>query len=306
MQDHSFRKIVTLGGTGFIGKALHSSFKNNRHLELHDYSSSDLDLRRRESLNLLTPVTDNQTLLFLVSGIKLERGDSMDSFHDNILIGENVARFLQSHPVGKCVFFSTVSVYGDEETNLSLNESTPVKPNSLYGIAKITIENLLKQVADEKRFPLLTLRLCRVYGFGDPYAKYGITKFMDSILNSKEVQIYGEGRELRDHLYIDDLVRLTHHLAFGPFDGTYNIATGESRSYLKILEALKETLPVKFTVSHAPRSRKLIDQRFDISKLKKSAPDFHFTPLEATLKEMYNLTQQGSHDQKQSNKTALN
>jgi len=281
-------KIIILGHTGFIGKALHAYLRQNTTSEIYGYSSSSINLLYPDSLNTLDNIIDEQTTLILTAAITRDRGDTLDNFYTNITMVTNVARFLKSRRIKKCIYLNSVAVYGDAADNLSINENTPINPTCFYGVANYAGECILRHVADSAGFPLLSLRLCQVYGRGNTHLTYGPDDFIHSILQNRTVRLYSNGEELRDHLYIGDLVRLIHHFTFGNFSGIYNLATGQSYSFQEVVEYLRKVVPYDFSISHVPRTRPLVNQRFDITKLLLSLPDFRFTEFEKGLEETYN------------------
>lgn len=281
-------KIIILGHSGFIGKALHTYLRKNTTSEIYGYSSPSINLICPDSLSTLGNIIDEQTALILTAAITRDRGDTLDNFYTNITMVTNVARFLKSRRINKCIYVNSVAVYGDAADNLSINENTPINPTSFYAIAKYTGELILRNVASSVGFPLLILRLCQVYGPGDTHAIYGPSGFIHSILQNRTLRLYSNGEELRDHLYIGDLVRLIHHFTFGNFSGIYNLATGQSYSFQEIVECLRKVIPYNFPVSHVPRTQPLVNQKFDTTKLSLAVPDFGFTELEEGLRETYN------------------
>lgn len=281
-------KVVILGNTGFIGKALFEHLTHGGH-RVFGYSSSVVDLRVPGSLKILESVVDRRTVMMMVAAVTPERvkADTLDTFATNLEMIVNLARFLEEHPVGKCVYLSTAAVYGSTSSNLAINENTPVAPDSYYGIAKFAGECVLQNLALHAKIPLLLLRPCRVSGPGDLYTEYGPGRFIRSILRERTLHIYGDGEELRDHLFMKDFLRLSCHLTFSESVGIYNLATGRSHSYLEIIDSLRKVIPYEFDISCLPRTRPLINQGFDISKLAAEAPDLTFTGLEEGLRETY-------------------
>lgn len=282
----SFSKIIVFGASGFIGKNLLRNF-HQKKIKTYGFSSSDLDLTQASSYQTLIPLMDSKTAVIMLAGITLDRQkDSPEAYKKNRIMLQNLAEFLRRHPPGYCLYTSTVSVYGDEISNLSITEDTPVNPNTYYGKAKFAGEELLGKAADTN-FSLLILRLCRVYGSGIPYANYGPVQFIQSILDRRKVTLYGDGTELRDQLYIEDLVRVIEAFIEKKAVGLFNGATGESISFIRIIETLKKIAAKPFEVEFKPRTRPLIDQKFDIHKLKSVLPNFHFTSLEDGLRTTY-------------------
>jgi UDP-glucose 4-epimerase len=284
----STSQIVILGHSGFIGNALFEHFCTNGDIPVHGFDSSSLDLTQPAAMAALAAVLDTQTLLVFTAAHTLDRAaDCLDTFDTNMAMALNVARVLTMQPVRKCVYFSTMSVYGDRASNLSLREDTPVAPTTYYAAAKYAGECILQQVAHAADFPLLVLRPCRVEGPGACYASYGPVHFIRAILGNSTVWLYGDGRERRDHLYIHDLVRIVAHLVCGDYTGVYNLASGQSHSYLEILACLQDIVPQEFTIHYQPRTRPLIHQQCDISKLLRAMPHCQFTPLTERLRTIY-------------------
>jgi UDP-glucose 4-epimerase len=292
----SASQIVILGHTGFIGNALLAHFCTNGDIPIRGFDSSSLDLTQPAALAALAAILDSQTILVFAAAHTLDRAaDSLDIFDANMAMVLNVARVLTMQPVRKCVYFSTMSVYGDRTSNLALREDTPVAPTTYYAAAKYAGECILQQVAHAADLPLLVLRPCRVEGPGVCYANYGPVYFLRSILSDGTVWLYGDGRERRDHLYIHDLVRIVAHLVCGDYTGVYNLASGQSYSYLEILAYLQGVVPQEFTVHYRPRTRPLIHQQCDISKLLRAMPHCQFTSLTERIQATYDYYASRQH-----------
>ena len=281
-------KVVILSNTGFIGKAIYTYLHRNATSEIHGYSSSSINLMYPDSLNALDDIVDEETALILTAAITRDREDTLDSFNTNVTMLTNVAHFLENHRVSKCVYISTVSVYGDAINRLPITEEMPVNPTSFYALAKYAGEVILQNVANSAGFPLLILRLPGVYGPGDTHLDwYGPGGFIRSIAEEKSIRLYGDGKELRDRLYINDLVCIVHHLTCSDAAGVYNVATGQSHSFIEIVGYLREIVPHDFDVINIPRTKPLVDWKFDIAKLSRAVPDFCFTELKQGLQETY-------------------
>lgn len=283
------RKVVILGHTGFVGGALHRHLRQVGQEEVLGYSSQAIDLKLPDPIQVLGKVVDRQTTLVVASAVTRDRGDAIDDFDVNVRIVSHIARFLEEHPVGKCVYLNSISVYGDSKTDLAVNEETAVHPDSYYALAKYTGELILQEAAKRGGFPILSLRLCHIYGPGDTHATYGPMRFMKSIVRERKVHLFGKGEDLRDHLYVEDLNRLIEALIAAPAAGTYNLVSGESHSFREIIEMLREIVPYEFEVCPVDRKKPLIHQRFDIGKLTQGVPDFHFTGLKQGLQETFKV-----------------
>lgn len=277
-------KSVILGHTGSVGRALlaHATVRGDG--AVLGLSTGSLDLTDPASVDKLRDVTDDQTILFLASAVTIDATkDSQDVYRVNLRIADNIARFLRDHRVKKCVYFSTVSVYGDETTNMAITEDSPIAPTTHYGTAKYEGECLLQRVSSEEHIPLLVLRLCRIYGPGVRHANYGPVRFLRSIMERGEVDLYGDGSECRCMLYIDDAVRLIYDLAHGDHAGIFNIASDSSPTFLEILDKIRAIVPRSFRVVTHARTRPMINQKFDTRRLREALPRFPYTSLEEGL-----------------------
>ncbi|MFQ5912849.1 MAG: NAD-dependent epimerase/dehydratase family protein [Nitrospinota bacterium] len=279
-------KVVVLGHTGFIGGALFEGLRRQSSHPVVGLSSAALDLTRRDEVASLKEVAGSDAVLIVASATR-RRDDAPETYERNLAMLTNLADFLAGQPVRKCIYFSTASVYGDAASNLAIDEQMPVAPASRYGAAKAQGEVLLRRAAEANGMSLVILRPCRVYGPGDARASYGPTQFLRSVLEQGSVVLYGDGRELRDHVFVEDVARLVGRLVPSDLSGTYNVATGSSHSYRHILDVLRKVTSRSFGVSSAERTRPLIDQGFNIARLRRALPDPRFTSLELGIRQTY-------------------
>lgn len=286
MTAKTITKVIILGSTGFIGATLLEQLQQQSGIPVHGYNSSTLDLTSPNCVDKLHEALDDETIL-IVTARSRRTQDSFNSFSNNITIDTNVARCLSKQRVKKCLYFSSLSVYGDATTNLSITEETGIAPVSLYGIAKFAGECVVRQAAEKNDIPLVVLRPCMVYGPGDTSSAYGPTRFIKSILREGKVSLFGDGTELRDYLFIRDLVQITILFAFDNQCGTYNLATGHSRSFQEIIAYLRQITQQDFEVIYVDRDRPKVDQRINPVKLLNILPNFRFTEFKQGQGETY-------------------
>lgn len=203
----------------------------------------------------------------------------------DVAIAGNAARALALHRVKKCIYISSSSVYGDLKSNLHITEDTPVRPSSLYGAAKLAGEQILEQSVQEHDIPLLILRPCMIYGPGSrDQGAYGPMKFARSIQKKGEIQIFGDGAELRDYVFIDDFAEIIFRLAASRKRGTYNIASGKSISFQRLADAFERLLKRRIRRVRIERDRPKSSQGFKTEKMRRVLPGFPFTSLQEGLK----------------------
>ena len=279
-------RIVVLGSTGFVGSMLLERLRNYEGLQWSGFSSSELNLASPCASDQLTKQIDSDTVL--ISCVRSRpQYDLLDTYSEENLININLAKSLSNQRIRKCIYFSTLSVYGDSETDLCISENTMPRQTSLYGISKFSGEYLLQEASQKAGTPLIILRPCKIYGPGDKSNAYGPAKFIKSIIRDNQVSLFGPGKELRDHLFINDLIDIVLRLALGKQTGIYNVASGSSQSFLEMIAILKEIASSSFGVCHVERDNPPIDQRIDISKLLDSLPGITFTELKSGLYQTY-------------------
>lgn len=167
----------------------------------------------------------------------------------------------------KIVFLSTLDVYAN--VNGPISEDSPTMPASLYGLSKLYGERMVCLYAAEKSIASQILRIGHVYGPGEEkYAKV-IPKAIQNIVAGKDVELWGEGKELRSFIYIDDVVTAILNATKLQIEtGVINIVSGRPITILDLLEKLiaiggRGTSIVKRNFSGVTR-----DLVFNNSKLK--------------------------------------
>ncbi|MDL5352761.1 NAD-dependent epimerase/dehydratase family protein [Microbacterium sp. zg-YB36] len=128
-------------------------------------------------------------------------------------------------------------------------ESAPPRPSSVYGITKHVQEALVTTAAPAIGIEAVALRYQNVYGPGqsltNPYT--GILSIFSGILrHGAEVNVFEDGRESRDFVFVDDVVEATRLAALHPAArGVYNVGSGTSTTVVEVVEALAAAFDVE-------------------------------------------------------------
>jgi len=286
MAAPALSRIVLLGHTGYIGSRLAAAFQSAApDVPFVGRSAPSLDLTQPQSSGALEDLLDPGCTLVVCAAIKKQLGDTPEIFEQNLAIVSNVARALAARPVRRVVFLSSAAVYGEDVQHAVINESTAVQPTSFYGIGKFTAERLLVRAAAQRAgTSLLILRPALVYGPNEPAYYYGPSGFLRLALSDSPITLWGDGEELREFLFIDDVVALTTRLTFGDATGVLNIVTGSSHTYAQALAAIATLTGRRPAVTSRPRTKDRVDHRFDASRLRQACPEFRFTSLEEGLR----------------------
>jgi UDP-glucose 4-epimerase len=271
------KRVLILGASGFLGRALHQEWSREGGLEVIGHSSKTLDLTRAEALDALRDVAGPDAAVVLASALTPEKGQTPATLMANLAMAANLARFLEASPVGQCVYVSSDAVYGFDVDPVT--ETTPVAPAGYYALGKYASEKIMEYVSAARGFPLLVLRIAGVYGPGDTHSAYGPNAFARSLARDRSIRLFGGGEERRDHVYVGDVARLTASLVGAGATGVVNVATGQSRSFADVVDLVRDLVPYEITVTSAPRKGPITHRSYDTARLREAAPGFQFTPL---------------------------
>jgi UDP-glucose 4-epimerase len=116
-------------------------------------------------------------------------------------------KILQKRP--RIVFASTVTTYGFTD-DLPVSESTIECPETFYDLHKLFVERQCVLASNLNIFDGITLKLANVYGPSIAYSsaidRGVLNKITELALNGKNLSLYGDGKYIRDYIYIDDVV----------------------------------------------------------------------------------------------------
>ena len=208
-------KILITGGTGFIGSRLAlEGIRRGHRVRVFGQVNTAAERQNREQLDrqsvevVLGSVIEQSKVAAAVSGCDLvfhlaaaqhESNVPDQHFRDvNVAGTRHVLEACHSGGVKRVVHGSTIGVYG-EAMEGALDESSPVKPNSIYGETKLEGERLVLSYAD--RLPLSIIRISETYGPGDRR----LLKLFKAV-RSKMFFMIGRGENIHQLIYIDDLV----------------------------------------------------------------------------------------------------
>lgn len=132
---------------------------------------------------------------------------------------------------------------GDTLTLLPTPESALLHPSSVYGVTKQSQEALIMTVAPTLGVEPVALRYQNVYGPGqslkNPYT--GILSIFSTLIRQgKEINIFEDGQESRDFIYVDDVVEATFLACLDPRAAghTFNVGSGAQTTVLDVVDAL--------------------------------------------------------------------
>lgn len=177
-----------------------------------------------------------------------------DETHDVNVNGTlNILHAANEMKVGKVIFASSSSVCGNTK-NFPTKETEPYAPLCPYALQKATAEISMKMYAELYGIDMTVARFFNVYGSGaDVTSEYSLVigKFIDKLEEDKPIQIYGDGKQLRDFSHVSDVVDGCHKCLKLKGFNIINLGNGNPVSINQIVKILKKEFP-KMKCSHVP------------------------------------------------------
>tara|TARA_B100001964_G_C14189390_1_gene580263 strand:+ start:482 stop:1435 length:954 start_codon:yes stop_codon:yes gene_type:complete len=287
--------ILITGGAGFIG----SNFVHyilNKYLE---YKIVNLDkLTYAANLNNLKDLENNSNYIFVKGDIldydlvsKIVKENKIDiiinfaaeSHVDRSIKGPDI--FLQTNILGTANLLkaalknnkirfhhiSTDEVFGSLGERGYFDENTPYDPRSPYSASKASSDHLVRTYYHTYDLPITISNCSNNYG---PYqfAEKLIPLFITNLLSNKKIPLYGDGKNIRDWIYVKDHCRAVDLIIHkGKIGETYCIGGDSEKTNKQIAEILLEKLGFNKEMIEYVEDRPGHDFRYaiDSTKIKK-------------------------------------
>ena len=177
--------------------------------------------------------------------------------------------FSKYHNVKKLIYPSTGSLYAGNE--MPHKESIYPKPRNLYAAAKMACEGLASSYSDFVKS--LGLRIFAGYGPGEEWKKdFGsvLYLFIKDYMNGKAPEVWGDGNQTRDFVYIDDIISIIMKAAEIEYTGVVNVGTGRATTFARLLEIIKGTLGTEIKPTYIPKEKNYVENlKADTNLMKK-------------------------------------
>lgn len=263
-------KILVTGGAGFIGSNLVDQYlalghevavadnfvtglreNLNPKAKFYELDISDQKETQKVILDFAPEIINHQAAHLSVSeSVKNPQYDA----NTNILGLLNLLEPACKNGLKKIVVASSGGVVYGETGNIPTLEDEPTKPISPYGVSKLTTENYLNYYFKQYGLDWVALRYSNVYGpRQNPKGETGvIAVFMNLLGQNLQPQIFGNGLQTRDYVYIDDVVS-ANMLATNNGFGAYNIATSRETNVIEVFDLVQDLMGTNFPKKFGPR-----------------------------------------------------
>ena len=175
-----------------------------------------------------------------------------DYSRDNIVATQRLLAAASVAGVGRIVYSSSSSVYGDAD-KYPVAESALPRPVSPYGVSKLAAEHLCGAFGTAGHFDVVSLRYFTVYGPGQR-PDMAIHRLVKAALTGARFPLFGDGSQIRDFTFVSDVVSANIAAATCAVSGPLvaNIAGGSAASLHDVIEAIERLTGRTVALNHGP------------------------------------------------------
>jgi UDP-glucose 4-epimerase len=180
--------------------------------------------------------------------------DPWGTYQHNVGVTASLLELARCRGVERIVMSSTNAVVGDVGTRI-IDERLPLRPLTPYGSTKAAAEMLLSGYSASYGIATCALRFTNVYGPGMHGKDSIVARLMRAARSGATIQVYGDGTQLRDYVYVDDVVAAVLLACRSELTGPLIIGSGRSVSVLELVDLARRATGRPIAVEHvAPRS----------------------------------------------------
>ena len=273
--------ILVTGGAGFIGSWLCERLVALEHdvIALDNLSTGCLENipsgPRKVIADLATDDLDPafsefrpKTVIHCagrVSVIASMEGPERD-LRDNLQATLKLLQACRRHQVERIVFLSSgAGIYGERES--PAEEDAAIRPISIYGVNKYAAERYCALSG----IPWLSMRLSNVYGPRQRHdTESGVVAiFMDHFRRGKPIDVFGSGNQIRDFMYVSDVVEATTAALEAGLHGVFNVSLGRTHSVNELIALLAELTDTAIKTNQRPgKTVEIVNSRLSSRKLR--------------------------------------
>lgn len=284
--------LLIVGGAGFIGS-------NFTHIMVEKYPEYNIVI-----FDALTYAGNLENLADIAEKITFEKGDianfeaienifqkysphfvvnfAAETHVDRSILGpsifletnvkgtQNLLECAKKYPVERYLQVSTDEVYGDlgDTTGTYFSEDTPLAPNCPYAASKASADLFVRSYFETYQLPVLITRCTNNYGEYQ-YPEKLIPFFISKALKNEPLPMYGDGKNIRDWLYVKDHCRaIDLVLHKGKLGEVYNIGGHNEKTNLEITKIILDIIKKPESLITFVEDRKAHDRRYAMNSMK--------------------------------------
>lgn len=234
-------KVLVTGGAGFIGSHIVDQLieegyevciiDNMSHGKKENINKNakfyKIDIRDKEIINIFKKEKPDY-VIHEAAQISVQNSmiNPIEDAEINILGSINILEACRKVNVKKIIYPASAAIFGEPEY-LPIDESHPLNMISSYGVSKHTVEHYLKVYKELYGINYSILICSNVYGPRQDSSGEGgvVSIFFDKILKGQVPTIFGDGEQVRDFVYVKDVVMANSMMLKTDKCGIYNLCT---------------------------------------------------------------------------------
>ena len=296
------KNIFVTGGLGFIGSNLVELLLTKGYkvivIDFMGIGSNKKNLKKHKNLILKTSDINRTTII--KNYIKKYKPDCIFNLAAETHVDRSIVNpkpFIYSNFLGtfnlietlrniklkknfRLIHVSTDEVFGDISLNKKSTEKDPYNPSSPYASSKAAADLLIKSYVKTYKFPCIITNCTNNFG-PRQFEEKLIPKIILNILKDKNIPIYGNGKNQREWLYVEDHCKILLKLSQkGRLGETYNIGSGFVKNNLYIAKKILSLTKSKFNIKSKSKIVFVKDRK---------GHDFRYSLNSKKLNKIYNL-----------------
>jgi UDP-glucose 4-epimerase len=290
--------FLVTGGEGFIGRNIISRIRDlggeAYSLDIAGKPDFKISITDRRKFNEIKKKFDGIFHLAAVTSPPQFETNPDKALKVNVNGTYNVLDFARKHRVNKVVLASSSAIYGDSR-EIAVESKYPDRYQNLYPVTKIVNELFSRHFSLRNDVDCVSLRYFNTYGPGEntkgAYAS-PISKFISSALKGEDIEVFGDGKQSRDFIYVKDTAAASiAAYEHGKAGESYNVGTGITTSFNEIAEMVKTIAKSESKIVHVKNPFRNY-QMFTQADMAKTFEELNFRPsygLDKAVREMLKL-----------------
>jgi UDP-glucose 4-epimerase len=255
------QRVLVTGGCGFVGRAVVAAFRKlGAEITVVDQRPFPDDAVRSVVGDLTDPALRDRAMtpdvtgvvhLAAITSVLRSAEQPAETFTLNVEVTQSLLELARQRGINKFILGSTNAVVGNVGT-ATITEDIPLRPLTPYGATKAACEMLLSGYAGSYGLTTAALRFTNIYGPGMEAKDSFVPRLMRAALAGTGVQVYGDGKQVRDLVHVYDIVAAITAAWLRDFTGTAIVGGGRSVSVLDLVAAAREATGAEIPAEHIP------------------------------------------------------